>query len=83
MKEQAMQLLIKAKIMDLRGVFWKKFIEICERYEMGKKEIIFFGSYAMGKERKDSDIDLIIVTKIKINRKYGTSYIMNGTWFIK
>ena len=46
----------------------KEIIEMLKKFKnnleekYGIKKIIFFGSYAMGKERKDSDIDLIIVT---------------------
>ena len=86
--KQAMQLLIKAKIMDLRGVFWKKFIEICERYEMGKKEIIFFWFLCNRKRKKRwwkrCDIDLTIVTnqdKKQIKEGIEIDFMLNQEEF--
>lgn len=51
--------MVKKDIIEIK----KALIELIKEEGLDVKEIILFGSYAKGKEKKDSDIDIIVISK--------------------
>ena len=56
----------------------KKFHEMLKKNGINVKKIILFGSYAIGKSRKDSDIDLAVVSS-----DFGIDRYEEGTKLFK
>jgi len=51
--------MVKREIIKVKKIL----IELLEERGINTKKIVVFGSYAKGEEKKDSDIDIIIVSK--------------------
>jgi predicted nucleotidyltransferase len=58
----------------------RKIIEIILKHVDDVEKIILFGSYARKEERKDSDIDILILVRSPLNRTAKLEWLTKTRW---